>query len=40
MVTQNQIGAAAGLIGKSVEGLDSSDDPVTGVVGVKLPDRP
>src|SRR5687768_362900 len=32
MVTQNQIGAAAGLIGKSVQGLDGNDDPVTGVV--------
>ena len=32
MVLQNQIGAAAGLIGKSVSGLDSADDPVTGLV--------
>jgi flagellar basal-body rod modification protein FlgD len=32
MVTQNQIGAAAGLIGKSVQGLDGNDDPVDGVV--------
>lgn len=32
MVTQNQIGAAASLIGKSVQGLDGNDDPVTGVV--------
>jgi len=32
MVVQNQIGSAAGLIGKSVEGLDASDDPVSGVV--------
>ena len=32
MVTQNQIGAAAALIGKTVQGLDGNDDPVTGVV--------
>ena len=32
MVSQNQIGAAAGLIGKSVNGLDANDDPVTGLV--------
>jgi flagellar basal-body rod modification protein FlgD len=32
MVQQNQIGAAAGLIGKSVNGLDANDDPITGVV--------
>jgi flagellar basal-body rod modification protein FlgD len=32
MVSQNQIGAAAGLIGKSVQGLDGNDDPVTGTV--------
>jgi flagellar basal-body rod modification protein FlgD len=32
MVTQNQIGAAAALIGKSVQGLDANDDPVTGTV--------
>ena len=32
MVTQNQIGSAAGLIGKSVDGLDAADDPVSGVV--------
>src|SRR5688500_19596295 len=32
MVTQNQIGSAAALIGKNVQGLDTSDDPVTGVV--------
>jgi flagellar basal-body rod modification protein FlgD len=32
LVTQNQIGAAAGLIGKSVQGLDDNDDPVTGTV--------
>ena len=32
MVVQNQIGSAAGLIGKSVEGLDGNDDPVSGVV--------
>src|ERR671912_1492631 len=28
MVTQNQIGAAAALMGKSVEGLDTADDPI------------
>src|SRR3954447_1662383 len=32
LVTQNQIGAAAGLIGKTVQGLDDKDDPVTGTV--------
>src|SRR5918992_3478617 len=32
MVLQNQIGAASGLIGKTVQGLDTNDDPVTGVV--------
>jgi flagellar basal-body rod modification protein FlgD len=32
MVTQNQIGAAAGLIGKTVQGLDGQDKPVTGLV--------
>lgn len=32
MVVQNQIGSAASLIGKSVQGLDGNDDPVTGVV--------
>jgi flagellar basal-body rod modification protein FlgD len=32
MVAQNQIGSAAGLIGKSVDGLDAADDPVSGVV--------
>src|SRR5215213_4061210 len=32
MVTQNQIGAAAALIGKNVQGLDNNDDPITGVV--------
>jgi flagellar hook assembly protein FlgD len=32
LVTQNQIGAAAGLIGKTVQGLDDNDDPVTGTV--------
>ena len=32
MVTQNQIGSAAALIGKNVEGLDGNDDPVTGLV--------
>src|SRR3954462_13082133 len=28
MVTQNQIGSAAALIGKNVQGLDGNDDPV------------
>jgi flagellar basal-body rod modification protein FlgD len=32
LVQQNQIGAAAGLIGKTVQGLDDNDDPVTGTV--------
>src|ERR671913_1109384 len=32
MVTQNQIGSAAALIGKNVQGLDTNDDPVNGVV--------
>jgi flagellar basal-body rod modification protein FlgD len=32
LVQQNQIGAAAGLIGKSVQGLDENDDPVSGTV--------
>ena len=32
MVVQNQIGSAAGLIGKGVEGLDANDDPIAGVV--------
>ena len=32
MVLQNQLGAASGLIGKHVEGLDASDDPTAGVV--------
>jgi flagellar basal-body rod modification protein FlgD len=32
MVTQNQIGSAASLMGKPVKGLDSNDDPVEGVV--------
>jgi flagellar basal-body rod modification protein FlgD len=32
IVTQNQIGAAASMIGKGVEGLDDNDDPVAGVV--------
>ena len=32
MVTQNQIGSAAALIGKNVQGLDTNDDPLTGVV--------
>ena len=29
---QNQIGSASALIGKTVHGLDSADDPVTGLV--------
>ena len=29
MVLQNQIGSASSLIGKTVQGLDSQDDPVT-----------
>jgi flagellar basal-body rod modification protein FlgD len=32
MVLQNQIGSASSLIGKTVQGLDSADDPVTGLV--------
>jgi flagellar basal-body rod modification protein FlgD len=32
MVLQNQIGSASALIGKTVQGLDSADDPVTGIV--------
>src|SRR5688572_30022353 len=32
MVVQNQIGSAAGLIGKTVKGLDSTDAPVEGIV--------
>jgi flagellar basal-body rod modification protein FlgD len=32
MVLQNQIGAASGLIGKTVQGLDGQDEPVTGLV--------
>src|SRR5437016_10813577 len=32
MVLQNQIGSASSLIGKTVKGLDSTDDPVTGLV--------
>src|SRR3954469_19217615 len=32
MVLQNQIGSASSLIGKTVKGLDSGDDPVGGVV--------
>jgi flagellar basal-body rod modification protein FlgD len=32
MVLQNQIGAASGLIGKSVQGLDAQDEPVSGLV--------
>ena len=39
MVLQNQIGSASSLIGKTVQGLDSQDDPVTGVVNsVKVAD--
>jgi flagellar basal-body rod modification protein FlgD len=32
MVLQNQIGSASSLIGKVVQGLDSQDDPITGLV--------
>ena len=32
MVLQNQIGAASGLIGKTVQGLDGQDEPVSGQV--------
>ena len=32
MVLQNQIGSASSLIGKTVQGLDGDDDPVTGLV--------
>src|SRR4051794_16660861 len=32
MVLQNQIGSASSLIGKTVKGLDSGDDPVSGLV--------
>ena len=32
MVLENQIGSASALIGKTVQGLDSQDDPVTGLV--------
>ena len=32
MVLQNQIGAASGLIGKTVQGLDGQDEPVSGLV--------
>ena len=32
MVLQNQIGSASSLIGKTVQGLDSADEPVTGLV--------
>jgi flagellar basal-body rod modification protein FlgD len=32
MVLQNQIGSAATLIGKTVQGLDANDAPVTGLV--------
>src|SRR3954447_8729312 len=32
MMLQNQIGSAATLIGKTVQGLDVNDDPVTGLV--------
>lgn len=32
MVLQNQIGSASSLIGKTVQGLDGQDDPVTGIV--------
>ena len=32
MVLQNQIGAAAGLIGKTVQGMDAQNETVTGLV--------
>jgi flagellar basal-body rod modification protein FlgD len=32
LVLQNQIGSAATLIGKSVQGLDDQDDPINGLV--------
>src|SRR5829696_5459919 len=32
MVLQNQIGSASTLIGKTVQGLDANDDPITGLV--------
>src|SRR5215212_3402721 len=32
MVLQNQIGSAATLIGKTVQGLGANDDPITGLV--------
>ena len=32
MVLQNQIGAAAGLIGKTVQGMDAQNEAVTGLV--------
>ena|SRR5688572_15525942 len=32
IVQQNQIGAAAALIGKNVQGLDTNDDPIGGIV--------
>jgi flagellar basal-body rod modification protein FlgD len=32
MALQNQIGSASALIGKTVQGLDAQDDPVSGLV--------
>lgn len=32
LVQQNQLGAAAGLIGKSVQGLDNENNPISGLV--------
>jgi flagellar basal-body rod modification protein FlgD len=32
MVLQNQLGSAGNLIGKMIKGLDSDNDPITGVV--------
>jgi flagellar basal-body rod modification protein FlgD len=32
MVLQNQIGSAGNLIGKTVQGLDAKNEPVTGLV--------
>lgn len=39
MVAQNQIGAAANMMGKSVKGLDGSGKPISGVVSsIKVTD--
>jgi len=40
LVLQNQIGSAGNLIGKSVEGLNEDNDPVSGVVNsIKVKDN-